>query len=94
MKKIKFRYLLLLFVPSILFAGKPHYIHYSSIGNYLVNENGEKTIIEGNPMLICQISNDTKLAGIFIKQDGATIYVDANKIVKIEKPVCDVFYVY
>lgn len=74
-----------LFLISILTS-----IHYSALGNYLVDQDGNRVVIQGHPQLVCHegIGN---IYGSFIKQNGSTIWLgNASRVVRIEKPICDV----
>ena len=72
-------------------------IHYSALGNYLVNQDGQRVTIQGHPQMICYRPHGT-LHGTFLKADGATIWLRVPTIppggdvweVKIAKPVCDI----
>jgi hypothetical protein len=93
MKKILF----LLFITTIAFAVNPKSIHYSALGKYLVNENGQRTKIEGHPRMVCYRGSE-RLHGIFLKEEGSTIWLEVPTIppsgemwiVKIDKPICDI----
>jgi hypothetical protein len=79
----------LLFVSVLAFA-QPTSIHYSALGNYLVDQDGDKTEIQGHPKMICYQGLD-EIAGIFQKARGATIWlINASRYIEIEKPVCDI----
>jgi len=65
-------------------------IHYSAFGNYLVNQNGKRVVILGNPEMICYCVEGER-HGIFVKENGAVIWIKSGtKVIKIEKPVCDI----
>jgi hypothetical protein len=84
----------MLLLPTIAFA-QPMSIHYSAQGNYLVDQDGNRTTIQGYPQMICHQERD--IDGTFFKADGAIIwlrvspafFLEGDDIVKIEKPVCD-----
>ena len=73
----------------LLSFSNPHSIHWSSKGNYLVDENGNPTHIDGHPKLLCYQPRD--VLGRFVRADGSTIYlkVDSHRV-ELKKPVCDV----
>ena len=78
----------LLFISSFAFA-QPKSIHYSGLGNYLVDQDGNKTMIQGNPWMVCH-QGLGDIEGRFQKQKGATIWlVNASRYIEIENPVCD-----
>ena len=73
-------------------------IHYSAIGDYLVDENGERTIIQGHPRMECHRKGNT-LRGTFLFAEGATIWLQVPTVppsdqpdwkVRISNPVCDI----
>jgi hypothetical protein len=76
-------------------------IHYSSSGNYLVNQDGIRVTIQGHPHMVCYHSNG-EIKGLFEKAKGSTIWLINSRYdeqetgelipnweVKITKPVCD-----
>lgn len=72
-------------------------IHYSALGNYLVNQDGKRVTIQGHPHMVCYRKHG-ELRGTFIKANGSTIWLKANwwngnEIedwnVEIKNPVCD-----
>jgi hypothetical protein len=78
----------LLFVSTFIFAN-PKSIHYSSQGDYLIDQSGNKTIIQGNPWMVCH-QGIGDIEGRLQKQKGATIWlINASRYIEIEKPVCD-----
>ena len=83
--------LFLILLPSLSFAN-PKSIHYSALGDYLVNESGNRTHITGHPWMICYQDNYI-LKGWFEGAKGATIFLqtDGGNSHIIDKPVCDVF---
>lgn len=92
MKKI----ICLLFISSLSFAN-PISIHFSALGNYLVDQNGNRTAIKGHPSITCYRPHG-ELHGVFQKAIGSTIWIEAdnwngNKIdnwyVEIRNPVCN-----
>jgi hypothetical protein len=84
MRKIIF----LLFISTIAFA-QPKSIHFSSQGDYLVDENGKRTEIQGHPFMACY-DGLLEYRGVFQKARGATIWlIGGSEYMKIEKPVCD-----
>lgn len=91
------KFVLLLFLSTSCWAN-PKAIHYSSLGNYLVNENGQRTTITGHPRIICYRPENHTLEGTFQKAKGSTIWIIADKWdgrgldnwhVEIPNPVCD-----
>ena len=76
----------------------PQSIHYSSLGNYLVDENGQRTTIHGHPHMTCYRPNG-ELYGTFDKARGSTVWLKVPTIppdgslwyVKIPKAVCDLY---
>lgn len=87
--------LLLLLLPTIAFA-QPKAIHYSSVGDYLVDENGHRTTITGHPTMTCY-KKYGKLTGTLQKVRGMKIWLIVPTIppggdlwyVEIDDPVCD-----
>jgi len=90
--------LLLLLIPTVVLA-QPTSIHYSDVGNYLVDENGKRTVIEGHPNLTCYRRHGY-LKGKFFKQRGSIIWLQATEwnrqhlippmYVEVPNPVCEV----
>jgi hypothetical protein len=79
----------LLFVAAMAFA-QPTSIHYSALGNYLVDQDGNKTEIQGHPKMTCY-QGLGEIHGTFQKARGATIWlINASRYIEIEKPVCDI----
>jgi hypothetical protein len=78
---------------------QPKSIHYSENGNYLVDQDGKRTIIQGHPKMICYRGSrgQFSLQGIFLKAQGSTIWLRVPTIpaggsdwnVEIERPICD-----
>ena len=73
-------------------------IHYSSLGNYLVDQDGNRVVIKGHPKMICYRPENHTLEGVFQKARGSTIWLIADKwdgrglpdwYVEIKNPVCD-----
>lgn len=80
--------LFLLLLPAVVFA-QPKAIHYSALGDYLVDENGNKTTISGHPQMTCY-QNNKEIRGLFQKARGAKIWlISGKKYIEIAKPVCD-----
>lgn len=87
--------LLLLLIPTIAFA-QPKSIHYSSLGDYLVDENGQRTTITGHPKMTCYRPHGV-LHGTLDKVRGSTIWLKVPTIppggdlwyVEVPNPVCD-----
>jgi hypothetical protein len=78
----------LLFISTFVFA-QPKSIHWSSQGNYLVDQDGNKTHIEGHPWMVCH-QGLGDIEGQFQKEKGATIWlINASRYIEIDKPVCD-----
>ena len=86
----------LLFISSFAFA-QPTSIHYSGLGDYLVDQDGNKTTIQGHPEMTCYRPHG-ELHGTFQKAKGSTIWLIADRWngviinnweVKIPNPVCD-----
>lgn len=91
------KFILLLFVTTLAFAVQPKSIHYSALGKYLVDQDGQRTKIEGHPRMTCYKKHG-ELQGVFQKARGSTIWIIADKwnghgvdnwYVMIENPVCD-----
>jgi len=86
---ITFNKLLLILIPAICLA-QPHSVHYSALGNYLVDENGQRTTIVGHPSMTCY-QGTKEVHGKFQKARGATIWlISGKKYIEIKKPVCDI----
>jgi hypothetical protein len=80
----------LLFITSLVLAINPKSIHYSGLGDYLVDQDGNKTTIQGNPWLVCH-QGLGDLEGTFQKQKGATIWLkNASIVIEVAKPICDI----
>jgi len=68
--------LLLLLIPTVVLAAHHHTksIRYSAIGNYLVNQDGERIVIQGHPHMICFVGRNEQINGKFVKtRDGLKI---------------------
>jgi len=86
MKKI----VALLFISTLVWAN-PTSIHWSVQGRYLVDQNGNRTHIEGHPLMECYQGIGT-VKGYFIYEIDGSIYLslyDSGKTVFINRPVCD-----
>ena len=86
----------LLFTSTFAFAN-PTAIHYSDVGNYLVDQEGNRTTIQGHPRIACY-KNAGEVEGTFQKSKGSIIWLIADKwnghgvdnwYVMIKYPVCD-----
>jgi hypothetical protein len=79
----------LLFISTLAFAN-PTSIHFSSQGKYIVDQNGNRTKIVGQPVMICY-EGRSAIKGIFFKEIQGKIYLltGPNTIIKIDRPVCD-----
>ena len=65
-------------------------IHWSSQGNYLVNESGKRTEIQGHPNMICYTGLGNEY-GVFQKSKGRKIWlINASRYIEIDYPVCDI----
>jgi hypothetical protein len=84
------KFISLLFISSFAFA-QPTSIHYSGLGDYLVDQDGNKTTIQGHPWMVCYQGSHI-LKGWFMSAEGATIFLrtDGGNSHIIEKPVCDI----
>ena len=84
-------------IPTLSF-GQPKSIHYSAVGNYLVDENGNRTTIEGHPNITCYRPHGY-VKGRFFKARGSTIWIQGTEwnkqhlippmYIEIPNPVCD-----
>ncbi len=85
MKKI----IALLFISTLVWAN-PLSIHFSALGKYLVDQNGNKTKIQGHPLMECH-EGSRIIKGKFVKEIEGKVYllVTPKTFVCIEKPVCD-----
>lgn len=79
----------LLFISTLVWAN-PTSIHYSAIGKYIVNENGQRVKIQGHPLMECY-EGARIIRGKFVKEIEGKIYllVTPKTFVCIDKPVCD-----
>jgi len=67
----------------------PISIHWSSQGDYLVDQNGKRTEIHGHPKMVCY-SGLGEIRGTFQKSRGSKIWlINATRYIEIPKPVCD-----
>lgn len=65
-------------------------IHYSSLGDYLVDQDGHKVVIQGHPEMICH-QGIGDIEGTFVEQHGDKIVLkNASRFVLIKYPVCDI----
>ncbi len=88
MEKIILKASIILLLSSVCFA-QPKSIHYSALGKYLVDENGQRTQIIGHPLLACYKGPET-IKGVFVKEIDGKIYLQIGKyFYKVNKPVCD-----
>jgi len=79
-----------------ILTAQPLSVHYSSNGNYLVDQNGQKAVIQGHPHMTCYRPHG-ELQGTFDKARGSTIWLKVPTIpaggplwyVEIKNPVCD-----
>lgn len=87
----------LLFAATTVLA-QPSSIHYSSLGDYLVDQDGNKTVVEGHPEIVCYRPHG-EVHGMFQIAEGSTIWIIADRwngnrlsnwYVKIPNPVCDI----
>ena len=87
MRKILF----FLLISTVVFAIQPKSVHWSAFGKYLVDQDGNKTKIEGHPLMACYQGPRT-IRGKFLKEIKGIIYlmIDYKTIVQINKPVCDI----
>lgn len=85
------KFVLLLFITTMAFAVQPRSVHYSALGKYLVNENGNRTKIQGHPLIVCYQGSRT-IRGKFLKEVNGVVYLmsDYKTIIQIDKPVCDI----
>jgi hypothetical protein len=68
---------------------QPLSIHWSSEGNYLVDQNGKRTEVHGNPEMVCH-EGLGDVYGRFQKARGQKIWlINASRYIEIDKPVCD-----
>lgn len=65
--------LLLLLIPAVAFA-QPKAVHYSALGNYLVDQDGNKTTIQGHPHMVCYTGTH-EIRGKFQKARGSVVYL-------------------
>lgn len=67
----------------------PTGIHWSSQGDYLVDQDGKRTVIHGNPKMVCH-EGLGDVYGRFQKARGQKIWlINATRYIEIDKPVCD-----
>lgn len=72
--------------------------HFSALGNYLVDQDGNRVTIKGHPEVICTQGEGTnRIHGTLQKARGATIWIISPSegsgpdwYVEISKPVCDI----
>ena len=83
------KFIPLLFIPTLLFA-QPRSIHYSAVGNYLVDQDGKKTEITGHPRLVCHLDSHD-VSGMFLKARGSIIWLIGDTYIKIDQPVCEIY---
>ncbi len=68
---------------------QPLSIHYSDVGNYLVDQDGKRTTIHGHPNMTCY-TEDGEVHGKFQKARGRTIWlIDGSDYIQLKYPVCD-----
>lgn len=75
----------------------PQSIHWSSQGDYLVDENGQRVTISGHPRMVCYEKGRVVAHGWFLRAKGATIWIrlpkgsmfQSDTIIRLDKPVCD-----
>ena len=73
----------------LIALANPISIHWSSQGNYLVDQNGQRTEIQGHPSIVCYAGLGNEY-GIFQKFRGRTIWlINASRYIEIDYPVCD-----
>lgn len=60
--------LLLLLLPTIALASH-HTVsfRYSALGDYLVNQDGERIVIQGHPKIVCFVGPEEQIHGRFVK---------------------------
>ena len=82
---------LFLLIPTVIFAKNPKSIHWSALGDYLVDQDGHRTHIEGHPWMRCYIGNIV-LAGWFVREVHSKVILQSkNQSILVDKPVCDVY---
>ena len=72
--------------------------HFSALGNYLVDQDGNKVVPKGGLEVICTQGEGTnRISGTLQKSRGAKIWIISHIegggpdwYVEIDKPVCDV----
>lgn len=85
-KKLLFLFLL----PSLALAN-PKSIHWSALGNYLVDQDGHRTHIDGHPWLRCYKGQGV-LEGWYQSARGSTILLQTKLYtILVDYPDCDVF---
>jgi hypothetical protein len=78
------------FLLTALIVSNPTSIHWSCQGNYLVDQNGKRTEIQGNPKMVCH-QGLGDVYGTFQKARGQKIWlINASRYIEIDKPVCDI----
>lgn len=68
----------------------PTAIHYAHLGDWLVDQDGHRTVIHGHPEMVCY-GNFPEMHGRFVSAKGAQIILRTAKgDVLIHHPACDV----
>ena len=77
------------FLTVFILTTQPLSVHYSSHGDYLVDQNGEKVVIKGHPHMTCY-APEGEVRGVLQKVRGSTIWlISGKRYVELKHPVCD-----